>query len=214
MKYQYKKQQGFSILAIILVIVAVVVAIGIWALSGQSNISNTSNSSLDIAVESLINDSISIKMATNAFYADKGQSAIIDAGLFTFEHPAISPKLIRSGATVYEGKWVINPSNFYALNIAGNNYSTDVTLMVGGITDVACKNINNKINGTALTVNIPVNTNANTSSDAVTPDSTKNFTYNYFYLPNMGGVNGWSKGCFSVKGIADNNVYFFVLQAN
>lgn len=212
MKIKLYKYNGFSILAVILVIVAIIVAIGIWALSGQSNTSNTSNNSMDLAVEGLINDSANLKDTVESYVINGGVINSIDytnSG-YSYEQTKVNPKLLKSNPTVYEGIFVINPSNFYGLNV-GDNASTDTALLVGGINDSACKNINSKLNGTT---NIPVITNFNDSSSAVkTITGVKNYNYNYFYLGSIAEINGWTGGCLSVKNIADNNIYFFILHA-
>lgn len=201
----YKKQSGFSILAVILVIVAVIVAIGIWGLSGQSNINNTSSSAMDIAIEGFINDATAIKSSIEAYRIVNGTEAKLDTGTFVFDRPLVNTKLIRPGATANEGKWVINPSNFYASYI-GDNSNEDITILVGGITDIMCKKINKKLQGVET---IPVVTTGTSSSNVVSSFPT-GFAYNYMYLANVGSLYNWANGCFNVRNIVDGNVFFFV----
>ena len=60
---QINNQKGFSILAVILVIVAVVVGIGVWAFSGQTNTTNNSNNTVDVALAAFLQDSVAIKLS-------------------------------------------------------------------------------------------------------------------------------------------------------
>lgn len=215
MKYQYRKQKGFSILAIILVIVAAIVAIGVWSLSGNINLSPASTSTLDIAISGLLADADNIKNTVDTTLIKKGADykSQITYNTFTYDRPAINAKLIRSTLGNSEGKWTINPNNFFASGISGYNDNPDTTLLVGGITDVACKNINNKINGTTV---MPVLTTYPSSNDAVSliSASVPGYTFNYIYLPSITQLAGWTRGCISVRNIPDNNIFFFVLIAN
>lgn len=207
MKYiHYKKQTGFSILAVILVIVAVVVAIGIWSLSGQNNTNNNNN--MDLAIEGLLNDSLAIKSKVDSLVLEKGPNYNMRDSGFTYDKPAISRLLIKNNATSSEGKWIVNPSNFYAFNI-GYNANSDATLLIGGINDIACKKINYKIYGSTT---VPV-ISSPSSSNAVVDPITDYFAINYVYLPSYAGLNGWNKGCFNAGGAVDNNVFFLVLHA-
>lgn len=204
-KINFKKQSGFSILAVILVIVAVVVAIGVWSLSGQSNISNNSSKSNDIIIEGLINDAAAIKSNIETYRITTNNNKRLDRSTFVFDRPTVNPKLIRQGATIYEGKWMINPSNFFA-SYVGNPSDEDVTILVGGVIDSVCKKINEKLQGVNT---IPAITSYNSSSELVS-DEDLGYSYNYVYLGSFSSLYGWSKGCFSVKNIPDNNVFFFV----
>lgn len=60
----YKKQKGFSILAIILLVVAIITALSIWILSGQVNTSSSiNNNKNDLLASAILNDSANIQLA-------------------------------------------------------------------------------------------------------------------------------------------------------
>lgn len=200
-----KRKNGFSILAVILVIVAVIVAIGIWALSGQSNTSNTSKLSGDIAIEGMLNDAVAIKSSIELYKIANGAKAPLINSSYIFERPKVNPKLIRVDATPQEGVWTMNFNNFYA-SYVGDNAKPDVTILLGGITDEVCKKINLKLQGKSV---LPV-VSSSSSSQSVVYALEDGVTYTYMYLANFSDIYGWDRGCFNIKSLPDNNVFFMV----
>lgn len=203
------KKSGFSILAVILVIVAVVVAVGVWAVSGESNVSNTSKLSTDIAIEGMLNDVNVLKGSIQEYTLKNGTTKPLDLTDFTFDRMKVNSKILRVGATANEGRVVINSSAFFG-SLIGQPSNPDTTILVGGLTDVACKKINQKIYGIDT---IPTTTPTSATSSSFVSASTKGFSFNDILLDSFTGVGGWDKGCFNIRGLADNNVFFMIAIA-
>lgn len=216
---QLKQQQGFSILAVILVIVAVIVAIGVWALSGQTNTSNSSNSSADIQAASIVNDGGSIKLAFDTLIINGTSAANITfipntAGTGNMLDPTTgiqSPKpnsnAIRTGATVPDGLWVYNPTAFKGATVGTT--AADQAIVLSGIKDSVCSRINNTLYGSTV---LPVLSAAApvTSATAAAPTTAAAID-----LSSIAATppTGWTSGCIAT-GTADSNFYFRILKAN
>lgn len=218
--FQLKKQKGFSILAIILVIVAVVVAIGVWALSGQTNTSNSSTSSADIQAAAIAGDASAIKSAYDALLVSGANAANIGFVPNTASTTAVPNMLdpttgiqvpkpnsnaIKTTPAANDGIWVYNASGF-----VGNSVGTataDPIIAVGGIKDSVCMRINNTIYGSST---IPASGIASitTGATAAAPVSAAAFT------PIVTVASGWTSGCLTTTAGADNNFYFRVLKVN
>lgn len=166
MNIKYKQQKGFSIFAVILVIVAVIVAIGIWALSGQSNAQNNSDSTNDIMMSEIINGSSSIKLAydklvinganpleVNYSRSDEPDALNILDPLTGIEEPNVNLKAFIPGIIHFPGDnneevdritipWALIP--FFQSNLYSGKKPI---IMLIGITDALCKKINTVYNG-------------------------------------------------------------------
>jgi hypothetical protein len=228
-KINYKKQQGFSVLAIILVVVAVIVAIGVWALSGQTNTSTTGNSTSDIQASSIVSDGAAIKLSFDNLVIN-GSSASTVVFVPNVASTATAPNMldptvgiqvprpnanaIRTGATIPEGIWVYNGTTFKgsAVGVAG---TADQAILLAGVKDTVCSRINNNNNGTTA---IPAVTTITTGAAFVTltssPAPTTAVAIDLNAAATAAATAGWTSGCVSANGVADNNLYFRVLKAN
>jgi type II secretory pathway pseudopilin PulG len=220
--FQHKKQQGFSILGVILFIVILIVAISVWALSGQTNTNNSGNTTADIQAASIGNDASSIKLAFDTLVINGATPSTI---IFTpnvattastpnildqttgLQIPRPNVNSVRTAVAEPEGIWV------YSKTLTGNNIGTsaaDFAIVLAGVKNTVCERINFNLYGVAT---IPPVTTPTTGAGFVTgatvgaPTTTAAIT-----LP--AGANGWSSGCISANGVADNNMYFRILKAN
>ena len=225
-KINYKKQQGFSILAVILVIVAVIVAIGVWALSGQSNTSNSSTSTSDIQASAIVNDGASLKLAfetlvingsspsTLVFIPNTASTATAPNMLDPtngVQIPKPNAQAIRANAVAPEGLWVYNGTTFRGRNV-GTNTAADQVLLLAGVKDGICQRINNNLYGAST---IPAVTTITTGAAFVTgATATAPTSTTAIDLSANTAVDGWQHGCISANGVADNNLYFRVLKPN
>lgn len=219
-----KKKDGFSILAIILVIVAVIVAIGIWALSGESNTSSSSSSSAKISASAIINDSSSIKLAYDTLtingasntdiifmpnVANKNNVLDTKDGISL---PKASANIFKSDFVEPNGIWVMN-KNFYSLK--GSIGQPDTVIMLAGIKDTVCSQINNQQYGSTF---IPTYPPFNNSEQFVQGATATNPNSNVQVDFSTGGTDtnslDWESGCIKGATANDNNVYFRVLKAN
>lgn len=213
-----RTKNGFSILAIILVIVAVIVAIGVWALSGSANTSNSGSASNDIAVSTLLNDSSALKLAWDTLIingespqnitmvvGDNSTYNMLNSNTGTEQHQ-VNPKALRSDFAEPEGMYVLAKN--YAVN---SNGSYDYTLVVAGIKDSVCTKINQQINGTDT---IPKSASVPNSAGFVTGATKANPMTNVaidFHSQTL--ANDWGVGCVGTAN-PDNNVFYRVLKMN
>ena len=222
-KLNYKKQQGFSILAVILVIVAVIVAIGVWALSGQTNTSNSGNSTSDIQASSIVNDASSIKLAFDTLIVNGSDATKVvfvpntasTAGAPNMldptngiQAPKANTNAIRSGATAAEGVWVYNGTAFKGHTVGTT--AADQAILLAGIKDTICQRINNTLYGKtevpAITVTTPT-----ASATSLVPTTAA--AVDLLTATPAGVPTGWTSGCIGT-GTADSNFYFRILRAN
>lgn len=221
------KQQGFSILAVILVIVVVIVAIGVWALSGQTNTSNAGNNTSDIQATSIINDSAAIKLRFDSLtISGSTPSSIVfipntasTASAPNMLDPATGlqvPKpnvnAIKTGATVPVGIWVYNPNNFQGRSIgtiAGDIF--DHTIILAGVKKTICEKINYTLYGST---SIPVMAMANSDSFVTGATVAAPTTNAATYVSSIAEPAGWMIGCLATTAGVDDNVFFRVLRAN
>lgn len=222
MQKHIKKQNGFSILAVILVIVAVVIAIGIWALSGNSNTQNTSNAGHEALTMSLINDGLIIKSVYDKYLItgihpelivykpglawDVKNPNILDP-VEGISIPNVSRKLIREGASFPEGAWLYVP--IYTNSTSGVIDSQ--AAIVIGVTDKVCSNINRILFGDSR-VPKSNDTLANLIAGVTNMNPTiaeLNAEINISEFPKM---ERWPNGCLNLEDKPDNNVYFQTMK--
>lgn len=222
-----KQEKGFSILAVILVIVAVIVAIGVWALSGQTNTSNSATSSVDIQAASLINDSGAIKSAFDSLLIGGANATSI---VFTpntasttaapnmldpstgIQVPKVNSNAIRTGATAPEGLWLYNGTNFKGWNV-GTVSGKDQVIMVFGIKTAVCQRVNAMLYG-ATSVPQPYTSDTGLTMTGSATATDPNFATAMDFFA-AAGLNGWVTGCFSLNSSQpDQNAFFRVLKAN
>lgn len=223
MKVIYKKQSGFSILAVILVIVAVVVAIGVWALSGSSNTSNNSSGSYDTVAMSIVQDGTLIKsvyeqyviQGTNGAYvvyqpgvAGTDRSPNILDSTKGISAPTVSSRALRQGYTFPEGTWLYT----VGYENAHMSQADSQGIVLFGINDETCKSINKALHG--ITEIPPMYGNLSYYAVGMTKEN-PNIPYfsgevDINIYPNL---KYWQNGCIKLSD--DNtNVYFQALTAN
>jgi type II secretory pathway pseudopilin PulG len=215
-----KKKNGFSILAIILVIVVVIVAIGMWALSGKTNTSNTGDSSNSVLASTIVNDSSSIKLQYDTLAINgqsniifmPGQSAqnnILDP-VNGIEFPNVPSKAINTdlgGAPT--GIWVLN--NAFNSNLGPSN--PDTAIIVSGLKDGVCKAINKTLYGSDTIPEYGPASGApffTYNATSTNPNTTQSIDF-----PSGGvGVNSitWDMGCIRSPGSTDQNAFFRILK--
>lgn len=219
----YKKQNGFSILSVLLIIVGIITAIGVWTLSGQTNPSNTNNSTADVLAASISNDGSSIKLSFDSLVvngASPSTIVFVPPGnntaspnmldvMYGIQLPRPNANAIKPNSVAPHGIWVYAP-NTLSINNIGTS-AADRIAMIAGVKDSICKRINNTLYGLN---SIPVSTIPNLDSlltNVTTSSPTSTSTA--YSLTTI--ADGWTSGCVAVaNGLADNNFYFRVLQAN
>lgn len=220
------KQKGFSILTVILVIVSVIVAIGVWALSGESNTSNSKNNVSDIQIAGLINDGLLFKSAFEQLVIngeDQHKIVFIPNTPSTssapnlldpitgIQAPKVNPYFIKEGKESYEGIWI--KKRLHGKNVGSNNVQ-DYAVVIGGIKDDVCQKINIHLHNTlllpkALGVNPDIKITIN---DATVEAPTSQKSLN---LGIMNDPDGWTNGCIgSSTNPIDNNMYFQLIKIN
>lgn len=224
MKHLLKKNyQGFSILAVILVIVAIVIALSVWSFSGTVN--NTNSPSDKVLANNIIKDGAAIKSTYDRLIISGAnyQQIVFKPGVNStstamnvydplngMEVPKVNPNAIRSNASTQnnsEGLWIYS-SNFIASYI-GDRLLPDPSVLVAGVKDSVCKQINMQLYGSSF---IP---------------SISGYAYSHIFVtgatqinPNTNSMIGiftpedmyWMSGCISANNNPDNNVYFMVLK--
>jgi hypothetical protein len=216
-----KRKNGFSILAIILVIVAVIVAIGVWALSGKTNTSNSGDSGNSIMASTIVNDSMSIKLAYDTLNIS-GVSNIIfvpnQAGANNMLDPVNGITAYKASAQAINkdqpdpmGTWVM--SKTFGTNLSPSN--PDTAILLSGVKDTICKNINKTLHGSDTIPEYGPATGAQFFVNGATvanPNTTQAIDFA------SGGVQvnslTWDIGCIKPPGAIDQNLFFKVLKIN
>lgn len=214
-----KKQQGFSVLAVILIVVAVVVAIGVWAISGTSNSSGLSQKTAEVEAASIIQNAAKIQQTYDALriqgytkdkiyftraplvvgYNNPGNMYHPTTGLDLIE---VSSKALKNAANLNasEGFWVYH----YNVQTSGLGSSgvSQPAILLAGINDTVCKSINKILLGNTSTplqfdsgsIASPPLLNAGNVTNGATrenPISTTTLRVNAYKV---------SKGCFASNG--------------
>lgn len=212
-QFSIKKQEGFSVLAIILVIVAVIVAIGIWSLSGQNNTSNYSEKGKELVVAALFNDAATLKLEYDSVVI-RGQdpfSALTPEyeGLervspnqpFYLKRP-VNPNILIPDDINYPDQrlWMLG-------SITGNNIgtnATDLALVIVGVKQEFCTQINKTINQTNTIPTVSISPNLVSSG--------RNPSFNPPDLSSVNAVSGWMEGCLGTDRGVDNNMFFRIIS--
>lgn len=219
----YKKQQGFSILAVILITVGIIVAIGAWSLSGQSNISNTNN--INIQASSIASDTNSIKLVYDALlykganvsditFKPNIASTVVNPNILDPSNgitmPKVSSDVIRLGATIPEGMWVYNPTGFYGKKVGTT--AADPVMLLAGVKDSVCFELNKSLYGIYGAPGVAAFDSASFVSGATetNPITTTSLNINTNYGLD---ASGWLIGCITTMENPDNNIIFRVLKA-
>jgi len=217
-----KKESGFSILAIILVIVAVIVAIGVWALSGQSNSSNSQGTTSDIQASSALNDiNIIASKFDSLVISGYNPERIVFKPNQSDPYNLLDPStgvpvkrppsgVIREDAAAPEGMYV------YSKSIKGNQIGTekdDFGIVLAGVKSSICKRLNYTLYGSE---NIPklsgVANSAAFVSNATAVEPTTTATLD---LAGNDAVVGWTNGCVaSGSSDSDQNLIFKIVKPN
>lgn len=222
LKIVHNKNKGFSILAVILIIAVIIGAIGAWLLSGSNDIAVKNTSSVSAGVSALINDSSNIKNTYDQLIlsgvdyttiifrpnvaSSPGAINILDS-VNGMQYPTVSPSILRYDyVTPGEGIWIFSKQDFLA-NL-GDTGAADPTIVVNGISDIACNEINKQITGSAFKYNISIS-NFNTSDASASNPNTTAFI-NFGFLNSMAGV---TMGCASMGSNSNKNFFFRVLKA-
>ena len=218
------KKNGFSILGVILIIVAIIVAIGVWALSGQSNTSNT-NASSDILASSLVIDSRSImseyeKLVISQKSNDASitfQPGVSDINNFVnadngFPVPNVPAQAVIQGTVEPRGIYVF--SKAFNANLGDVN-QPDHAITVAGVKDSVCQKINLSLHAST---DIPVFTALSDSGAFVQGATASNPNTSVLVKFNDGGTAvsglGWVNGCIKGNnGATDDNFYFQILKS-
>lgn len=221
--FNKNKKNGFSILAIILVIVVIIVAIGIWALSGQSNTSNSGETNAKVMASSITNDASSIKLSFDKLViggtSKEAVTYSLDGNLNSMLNSSaqgadqINPPAgaVYKNATEPDGVYVYI-KEFY------NNVTAPVkhkAIVLTGVTTVVCQQLNQSINGTTAIPTYISITNANQVVAGATKADPNTATKIDFKVNGMsdGDISfGWTSGCFSATNKVDQNVFFRILD--
>lgn len=217
-----KKEQGFSILAIILVIVAIVVAIGVWALSGQSNSSSSQNSSAELVVSSILNDSSSIKSRFDELVIGGANPENITfkpnlASSYNILDPQNGIPLLKAPTNAIRGESAIPEGIYvYSKTIKGNQIGSekdDYAIVLAGVKATVCRKLNYITYGSE---NVPKITSIGNAAGfvanatAADPNTTVAID-----LSSMDSVQGWTMGCVaSGSSDSDENFFFRILKPN
>lgn len=223
MKQINNKQKGFSILAVILVIVAVIVTLGIWILSGQSNTSTLSSSTVDIQASDVLNEANNIKLSYDRLIlSGKDSTQIIFMPNLSSDYNILDPQngiqisnlnksFLRTRLTApTDGVWVMahydNDGGIGTLN-------SDIAIFVSGIKDTICQRINYNLFGSTT---IPKFAGGITKSNNFLSGASVN-NPNSFPVNTKFGLNvtNWTAGCFKANtSLPDQNVFLRILQVN
>ncbi|MCU6498205.1 hypothetical protein LPN04_10415 [Rugamonas sp. A1-17] len=220
------KKNGFSILAVILVIVAVIVAIGVWALSGQAN-TNDSSKSATIAASSIINESASIKLAFDKIIinGDATKQNVIYKPTVQDKANILDPtngiNLSNGGKGLIDSVSITNyvyDKNALILG-AGSNSKHDAVILLAGVKDAVCKEINAQLNGAALTDTIPtfgpVQDYAGFIAGASATDPNTSVQLDFSQAAGTNALNWSNGGCIRGANFYDgNNVFYRVLASD
>lgn len=221
MKKFNKKQQGFSVLAIILTIVAIIVALGVWMISGNSNTSSLGSMSSNVEATNIMNQAASLQSAysilqskgytkDNILVINDPQSPdyLKENNIYnpnsSIEVPIISPKAFHENLKSTEGYWVFN---FVGVNVDGrtdrfNPSNVYPSVLIAGIKDSVCKSINQSIkNNPMIPKGDGVIDSRPIGSEGITLGATKKLPISTIKitLTNIGMYAKWSKGCFNAS---------------
>lgn len=211
-------------MSVILIIVAIITTISIWALSGQSNLSNNANNNIDVQASALIDDGVALKSMFNQYQIQgmpqlnivympglsntETQSNLLDP---TVELSVKTPnaQIIRSNPAATDSYWAYlkYAATTLGLSIDPNDYER--MIVVGGIKDNVCKRINYILNGSETILNFGQRDSSLIS--AVT--KAVPYTNIAVYFPPVPGVQMGTSGCGS-SAYPDDNLYHIVLQVN
>lgn len=222
-----KSRNGFSILAIILVIVVIIVAIGLWALSGQTNTNSTNDSGNTLLAQTIMQDSGSIKLAYDTLTISGATSSnivfmpnipsssnapnMLDPvnGISLPTPPAKAINTDLGGAPT--GIWTY--SKVFNSNISNSN--PDYAIILSGITDGVCKQINKTLYNSD---NIPEYGPASGAPFFTSGATATNPNTNQAIDLPSGGVQvnslPWDKGCIRSPGSTNQNAFFRILKIN
>lgn len=214
------RQGGFSILGIILVVVAIVAVLGVWATSGQTNTSNSASAAGDVMGASIANDASAIKTSFDTLLVGGSSGASITfvpatAGASNMLDPTNGIQKPNPNAnalintTFPNGAWIYKSAGFLG-NAVGTQAGADQAVILGGIKDGICSQINMRLTGSAVIppsgltlAAIATGATADAPSSVAAAD-----------VSGVAGVLGWTSGCMTTTAGVDNNFYFRVLKAN
>lgn len=212
-----KRKNGFSILTIILVIVAVTVAIGIWAISGNSNVGQLSSNTNDIKINAIFNEANNIKgqfdyLLTKGYdprtivyipnVASTNSAPNILDPVNGINIPIPDTSLLNSTLSL-KPFWVYN----YNTGITGGSMTMVIYLF--GINDDICKRINYLLFGSPTIYNAPLNVNYYSTSLSGFSSNYPMVTGTPSFPP---GPNGQHYGCFGKTTTPNQNIYYRALK--
>lgn len=228
MYFYHKKQQGFSILAVILLIIAIVVAIGGWLASGAVNTNIANTNKYEVEAASIMDDANAIKnVYTRLTYSGADSSQVIylpnqNASATTFnildpqkgiKQPTIGLINAQRALEEAESLWVFNNSSFSGMNIGTT--ANDPVILLAGLSDDTCKIINTRLYSINI---IPKLTGFTTGASWVTgatkdnPNTSKAINLNNITVAPQ--PNGWTAGCIAPASLKNNNLFFYILKTN
>lgn len=219
---KYKKQQGFSILLVLLLSVMIIVAVTYWANSGKVNTSV--NTGLDDTIAAtLINQSTSLKISYDqiliqeALHSNINSNIVFLPGVYSTlsapnvldpvsgsPYPIVPRGAVRSGGAFYEGIWIYNPKKFQG-NL-GDTASSDPALLVVGIKDNVCRALNKNISGKSTILSSGVSNYLPNDITVDNPTTAK--VFNISFIPQ--NLNT-TIGCFGTS-IDDYNIFLRVVK--
>lgn len=190
-KLNNKKEQGFSILAVILLIVALIGSIGIWTLSGQTNLSDYGNSNKSVLAASLINDAAVLQDEYNKILIQGGNPRVVtDTSSILYRNPlTFSLNFQKPNINIFNNGTSNTDEKIWLLTTANGNKigssSLDNSFVFGGIKKDICEAINKNLNNTT---NIPVS-NVSFLVTGGNPALTS------LAIPQTIETEGWMEGC-------------------
>lgn len=227
MNLNYKKQQGFSILAIILFIVVILIAIGVWIFSGTVNTNMLNTNKLEIEAAAIIADANAIKnVYTNFTYSGADSSQITfmpnqGSSLSSYNildtkrginRPVLQLINIRGQLLAPESLWVFNNTGFSGMNVG--TITSDPVILLAGLSDDTCRIINTKLYGVTTIPKVSsILTAENWVSNATLNNPNSNKVINLNSLSISPSPNGWTSGCLSSQNF-NQNVFFYILKIN
>lgn len=211
------KQGGFSIIGVIILAVAIIGALGVWALSGQTNTSNANASAADVMGGGIVNDGSSIKTQFDTLLINGSAAAGITfvpgtAGVNNMLDPTKGIQNPKPNSNLFvdtvfpNGAWIYKPAGFKGNGVGGT--ADDYSVILAGVKDGVCQQINQRLYGApTIPASGLASTAFTTGATAAAPTST-----NAASIAAVAGVAGWTSGCVTTTGGADQNVYFRVLM--
>lgn len=228
MIFAYKKQQGFSILAVILLIIAIVVSMGAWLLSGTVNTNVVNNNKFEVEASAIMDDANAIKnVYTRLTYsgADSSQITFVPnqaASPTTFnildpqrgiKQPTIGLLNIHRQLEESESLWVFNNSTFSGFNVG--TQTADPVILLAGLSDETCTIINTKLYGVTTIPKLSgFTTGASWVTGATKDNPTSNKSINLGNIITTPQPNGWTTGCIAPASLKHNNLFFYILKSN